>query len=121
MRIPLALVCFVSVGLTVGCGSTNPETIAVTGRVTCQGKPVAGLLVQFTPQGEGLPGKPAGGTTDADGKFSLSTYKDDDGAVVGLHQVAVMPNTPEVRWSCKSPENLTYEVKPGCEPLQIEL
>jgi hypothetical protein len=35
-------------------------------------------------------GRPAQGTTDAQGRFQLSTMRPADGAVVGTHQVAVI-------------------------------
>jgi hypothetical protein len=76
------------VGL-VGCsgagGSLN--SVAVTGTVTRGGKPVEGANVTFVPQGQGA--RAAFGTTDASGRFSLTTLKPGDGAIAGLYGVTV--------------------------------
>ena len=72
----------------VGCGgSGTPPTVKVTGTVTYNGNPLEGVNVGFIPDGEG--GRPASGTTDASGKFTLSTFESGDGAVVGKHLVAI--------------------------------
>lgn len=78
----------------VGCGGGAFQTVPVDGLLTCEGKPVANVLVTFTPKGgEGVdpnnPGKSAVGKTDAEGRFTLTTYKIGDGAIVGQHTVRV--------------------------------
>jgi hypothetical protein len=70
-----------------GCGPDRPETISVTGTVTLDGSPVSGAVVAFTPVGGG---RPATGTTDGSGKFTLTTFDDGDGALPGEHLVAVI-------------------------------
>jgi hypothetical protein len=72
----------------VGCFDRNgrPATHPVKGRVTYQGKPVADASVAFL--APGAP-SPASGTTDADGRFTLSTFAQGDGAVAGTHVVTV--------------------------------
>jgi hypothetical protein len=57
----------------------------VKGTVTFQGSPLAEADVAFTPKG----GRPATGRTDAAGRFSLTTFKTNDGAMVGEHIVTV--------------------------------
>jgi hypothetical protein len=82
--------------LCAGCGS-NPEAydvVPVTGVVTCQGRPVANAIVNFTPQADpsrpqGRPGRVALGRTDEQGHFRLTTYQNDDGAIPGKHVVTV--------------------------------
>lgn len=69
-------------------------TARTTGVVTCEGKPVANVQVYFAPKATGksaVVGKSGWGTTAEDGTFKLSTYGDDDGAVVGSHEVSVGP------------------------------
>lgn len=83
-----------SVVLAAGCGGDQLETVPVSGVVTCQGKPVPSARVMFSPQAiEGREasdlGKPGIGTTDDQGRFTLSTYSDGDGVVVGRHAVSV--------------------------------
>lgn len=55
--------------------------------VLYRGQPLAEVVVTFTPE----LGRPAVGTTDAAGRFALSTYRRGDGAVPGRHQVTVNP------------------------------
>ncbi len=83
------LVCAaVTVALT-GCGGGGADlgTSTVTGTVTYNGEAVEGASVGFVPSGEG--GKMAAGTTDAQGKFTLTTIEAGDGAVPGSYQVSV--------------------------------
>jgi hypothetical protein len=84
-----------------GCGGSNEyETTPVSGVVTCQGKPVGNATVNFTPlldasRAPGQRGRPALGLTDKDGRFTLTTYNDGDGAIVGKHTVTVRLNIDE--------------------------
>jgi hypothetical protein len=83
----LAAAVFVLCFLVAGCEQSNrPATYPVRGTVTYRGKPVAGASVAFL-----APGAPrlAVGTTDDAGRFSLTTYEQDDGAVLGTHVVTV--------------------------------
>jgi hypothetical protein len=71
--------------LLSGCGGADgPPAVPASGTVTFQGKPISKGGIQFQPE----KGRPASGTI-ADGKFTLSTYKEGDGAIVGKHAVAV--------------------------------
>lgn len=126
--------------LLAGCGSGGPELTPVSGTVTLDGKPLAEAGVLFTPQ-EG--GRPASGSTDAEGRFTLTTKTSGDGAMLGMNQVAVSkvvfaqspaadgaPNPsaamrPQslipVRYGDVKTSGLTVEVKPGMEPVKLEL
>ncbi len=83
--------------LIIGCGPTEPRdpTAKVNVTVTYKGAPVEGALVTFTIL---QTPPPAYGTTDAQGKASLTTYVAGDGAIIGNHSVMVMKqefdNTP---------------------------
>ncbi len=76
--------------LIVGCGEGN-GTIPVSGIVKMDGQPVVDASVSFIPQSEG--GQQATGTTDASGKFVLSTVDPRDGAMPGKYKVVIAPNT----------------------------
>lgn len=71
-----------------GCGKDEslPETYPVTGVVLFDGQPLSESTVAFYPEGEG---NPATGWTDAEGRFALTTYELEDGAVAGRHTVIV--------------------------------
>jgi len=76
----------------VGCSSGNGLNLAkVSGKVTYDGEPVPGGEVLFMPDTEkGTVGPPAAGTIAPDGTFLMSTQESGDGAIVGLHKVAVV-------------------------------
>lgn len=73
----------------IGCGGASgdlPDTAPVTGTVTYNGEPVPNAQVMFYPD-EGP--KPAVGTADENGVYSLTTFEKGDGAIPGTHVVTV--------------------------------
>jgi hypothetical protein len=79
--------CLVA-ALCSGCNSTsNPDTYAVTGKVTKTGQPVAGATVTFVPQS--ADGRAASGMTDASGVYKLTTFESGDGALPGSYKVSI--------------------------------
>jgi hypothetical protein len=114
----VGLVC----GLLAGCA--GPTLAPVTGKVTCNGKPVKDAAITFSlvPASEDQKetGKPATGWTEADGSYYLSTFKDRDGALIGKHSVlVVLDDTNPAK--CKREQRITWEVKPGTNEVNIEL
>lgn len=74
--------------LVVGCGKSSEFPLApVSGTVTQNGNPLAGVNVMFMP--ESGKGAPSGGLTDASGKFSLQYNNGQSGAVLGQHRVVI--------------------------------
>ncbi|EAQ79269.1 hypothetical protein [Blastopirellula marina] len=79
--------------LASGCGTDDLPLGHVTGRVTCQTKPISAATILFTPianSGSTLVGKPATSKIGPDGSFELTTYQMHDGAVLGPHRVTVV-------------------------------
>ena len=76
---------FLAIPLVIGCGPGRPETAKVQGTVTYEGKPLDGARVTFYPSGS----RPAGGITDAEGKFNLMTFEQGDGVILGECGVAI--------------------------------
>lgn len=106
------LSCFFA---SVGCSGENdaPSTIAVTGIVTYNGTPMPNLSVGFVPE----TGMLAAGTTDASGRFELTTSAPGDGAIAGPYKVAInfvpeqtpeMPGFPGSENAPKSPIPTKY-------------
>src|SRR5689334_3923065 len=99
--------------LLSGCGQS--ALAPVHGRVTCNGKPVPQAGVIFSPAGQSesdrQPGKAAAGSTDADGRYVLTTYRPGDGALVGQHHVSIIVDNA-VRLPCGCTMVLVVEVKP---------
>lgn len=134
------LLCFGAL-LSAGCGGSgdNLSTASVTGKVTRNGQPVSGGTVMLSPRAsadkKGPPGKPAAGEVGADGTFTLTTYKKDDGAIVGKHQVTYTPapiqideaqhnenSKPPVNpFAGLMPKTNEVEVKSGSNTIDIEL
>ncbi len=76
-----------------GCHKSPYETAPVRGKVTIDGRPFSQGKVMFAPiakAGDVNSGKPAFGRLRPDGSFSLTTYHDGDGAVVGEHWVTLI-------------------------------
>ena len=80
----LSSVCLIA----LGCGGAHRLPLAeVEGVVTLDGQPLEGARLMFTPES----GRSAKGVAGADGTFTLTTYRDGDGAVVGKHAIVVFP------------------------------
>jgi len=81
-----------AVVLLAGCSSGH-GTASVTGTVLYKGQPVAGAAVSFLPKSEEATAKPARGTTDASGRFTLTSYFGPDeqpaGALPGEYSVTI--------------------------------
>lgn len=98
IRFPWGLALLVTSLWATGCGGGGEQydVVPVSGVVTCQGEPVVGGVVNFTPQpakdkdrAAGRPGRVALGVTDENGRFELTTYENGDGAIIGRHTVTV--------------------------------
>lgn len=86
----LLTLILVSPVLLIAC-SQRPATYAVTGAVTYRGKPVEGAGVMFMPSN----GRPASALTDAEGRFTLRTFKQNDGAMAGENVVCISKMMPQ--------------------------
>src|SRR5262245_13255133 len=74
-----------------GCGSNPPPLVAVTGKLTLNGRPLRHATVVFTPdRTKGSRGPQSFDVTTDDGAFRLRTA-DGLGAVAGWHQITVAP------------------------------
>ncbi len=110
--------CIVSAVLVLaasGCGDgRDKKSVAATeGTVMCEGQPVPFVAVFFEPLAEGKSanvGKQAIGHCDANGRFILSTYDSNDGAVVGKHRVRVGRPMGEARPGFKCDCALNEEI-----------
>jgi hypothetical protein len=69
----------------LGCSDGRPTRVPVSGRVLIDGKPLTLGSVMFVPKGD----RPSSGTIDKDGRFTLTCFDKEDGAVVGTHRIAI--------------------------------
>ncbi len=91
-RVLLSLSLMSLVSLALGCGGDGPPpdrpaTVQVTGTLTYNGEPVGGASISLKNTGNG-PG--AAGISDANGKYTLTTFTSGDGAVPGEYLVGVI-------------------------------
>jgi hypothetical protein len=91
--------------VAAGCGRDSARLAPVSGRVTYQGRPLAGGTIVFTPNPErGGSGPMAYAEIQADGSFTLRTQRE-FGAVPGWHRVTVAAiPAPAVPGSAVPPE-----------------
>ncbi len=81
---PTFFLCFLIV--LAGCNS-GPETGSVSGTVLFDGEPLRFGSVMFQ---NVAGGQPAVGEIRPDGTFVLSTFRPEDGAIIGKHRVRVV-------------------------------
>ena len=86
MRWPLIVVSCLVVGCRTDSGPVLEKVVPASGVVTYQGKPLEGYVITLLPE-DGR--RPAVGTSDAQGKFTLGTNDVADGAPPGKHKVTV--------------------------------
>lgn len=73
--------------IAAGCRNDS-GTVPVAGVLKLDGQPLKEASIQFVPQGSG---RDATATTDANGKFTMSTYEPRDGAIPGSYKVVITP------------------------------
>ncbi len=89
---PIVAVYAVLLMITLtGCDS-RPAMGPVAGKVTLDGKPLAFGKVMFQ---NVAGGQPATGEIQPDGSFVLSTFRPEDGAIVGNHRIRVVCYTSQ--------------------------
>lgn len=89
-RSSVSLTVFAGLLAASGCSNSGPkadivDTVAAGGVLTHDGKPLEYYQVMVIPDGK----RPAAGTTDDQGKFTLGTNKPGDGAAAGTHKVTI--------------------------------
>jgi hypothetical protein len=111
--------------LLLGCGrGTRPTLGTVHGRVTLDGKPLAGAGVVFMPENKG---RDSMGVTDSEGNYSLTYIRNDQGAAVGWHVIQITAGDPITGKPEPVPEcynlktTLRREVKAGGNEINFDL
>lgn len=102
-KLPLCVSAACLLTYLMGCGRTgHPELVPVSGVVQFQGKPLEGAEVVF--RNEQAP-RFAVGITDKHGRFRLTSFQTNDGAVVGEHKVTISKSKANPELSGASVEN----------------
>ena len=121
---PLILVAVV--GFLVGCDD-RPGRVQITGKVLIDGEPLTYGAVRFVPQGA----RPSSAVLDDEGRFTLSTYGENDGIIPGVHRVSVNAGESisdnERKWHAPpkyfryQSSGLTQEITEDTETIEINL
>lgn len=121
----VSTVCLLA--MASGCGDGRPERASVSGKVLVDGKPLSKGNITFVPEG----GRPSVARIQPDGSFELSCFDDDDGAIIGTHQVAISAkdiiSEDNIKWHAPPKysdyrnSGLTVEVTEPTDDLVIEL
>lgn len=87
----LGVLAMTTAMVLIGCGSDpdKPKLGKISGVVTYKGQPVESGRVVFTPTGGGGTGQSASGMIGPDGSYTLTTFDEGDGAILGEHVVTV--------------------------------
>jgi hypothetical protein len=95
--------------LLIGC-SAGHSLAPVSGKVTRNGKGVAGASITFQPVAATNPGPSSLAESDANGKYELKVKGEDKaGAVVGSHRVYV---TPPSKTPAKNDDPVKVKIRP---------
>lgn len=82
----MTLACCVSWGCGGGSTERRVDLVPVSGKITLNGKPEAGVSVSFIPD-QAVGGNGAFGTTDASGAYVLFYRTGQEGAIPGKYNV----------------------------------
>jgi hypothetical protein len=73
--------------VVAGCDD-RPTRVPVSGTVLIDGQPLTRGNIKFVPEN----GRPSAGKIGEDGRFTLTCYDGNDGALLGTHRVQVASN-----------------------------
>jgi hypothetical protein len=79
------ILSLVVIGPCMGCGDKHPGLVPVSGTVTIDGKPLALGQIRILADGH----RPAIGSIEEDGSFTLSCFEVGDGAPTGTHLATI--------------------------------
>jgi hypothetical protein len=124
----LVMLGLMAVGaVSAGCSRQTFDIAEVSGTVTLGDRPLPGVMVQFQPQVEEVGKYPAAfGFTDAEGRYTLVRSGGKSGAVVGAHEVRILPQEREEQPATPLPDGLAdrvfeFEVRPGRNVIDIRV
>jgi len=107
--------------------NNRPKLVRVSGHVLIDGKPLPGGTILFVPDG----GRPSAGELDQNGRFTLTCFGGNDGAIVGLQRIAITPSgvpgeddppwPVPLRYADHSTSGLLREITEPTSDLVVEL
>jgi hypothetical protein len=118
MRMSATFVLFILL-VTAGC-ENGPKIVKIKGIATSDGKPVAGLVVNFQPEF----GRPSWGLSNKDGRFELEYDEKTKGVLIGRHTVSATFMEDELAGIKMTPDVRKIVTKYGdsaASPLKLEI
>ncbi|MBN2578979.1 MAG: hypothetical protein JXB10_08305 [Pirellulales bacterium] len=113
--------------LASGCSDGRPKRVPVSGRVLIDGKPLEVGFLQVLVKGN----RSASAKLGPDGRFTLTTFDENDGCIMGTHRVAVIAgkslNDTEFKWFAPpkyanaKTSGLQIEVSGPCDDIELRL
>lgn len=131
LRLTLAVTVAPMLAVLCGC---DAQTAPVSGTVTLRGRPVGPGTVIFLPTAGGA--RSAVGTFASDGRYQLSTFEPNDGALLGSHRVIIQARSPSesafgdeeivdsripLLYADPQASGVTARVKPGSNTIDFDL
>jgi len=111
----------------IGCSDGRPQRVPVSGQVLIDGVPLTYGYVRLIPEDA----RPAWAQIGSDGCFTLKTFEDGDGAVLGTHPMTIMAgeqlSETKIRWHAPkkyadpATSGLTATIDGPTDSLVIEL
>lgn len=80
----------ISLAVFSGCSADSdkrPKRVPVTGTITYNGNPLPNAAIGFIPSGAGA--NAATGSTNGSGKYTLTTFTTNDGAIPGKYEISI--------------------------------
>lgn len=125
----LDTVCFSVLAVVAigGCGDGRPTRVPVAGQVLIDGQPLTRGEIQFVSE----VGRPSVAKLDREGRFRLSCFEENDGALLGFHKVSITAaeglGPTKTRWYAPkkyanvNTSELTQEITGPVDDLLIEI
>jgi len=114
----MILVAVAALAFTWVLWTQRPSTSPVSGTVTSHGQPVASGQIVF------LPRNPAGQQASSpiiSGKYSLTSFAPDDGAVPGTYDVVIVSPGVPARFQSQSTSGLIAQIQKGANMIDFNL
>ena len=108
----------------LGCGETKEKVYPTEGKLLIGGAPAANVFVLFNPVNSKQDAKRPSATTEADGRFQLTTFEALDGGPVGDYTVTLLyepVSSPLTRAKGKPPQIPATYNKVETSPLKAKI
>ena len=114
----MIIVAVAAVALTWVLWTRKPRTSPVSGTISSNGRPVASGKIVFLPRHPA--GRPASSPIIG-GKYSLTSFARNDGALPGTYDIVVVSPSVPARYQLQSTSGLIGQVQQGVNMFEFDL